>query len=236
MNSMYVRHVCVPAHACGYVCSRGHFVCPTEVCRPPESTVPNNETTSCLIHVRGEEQHCILGVAHQHPARGDASAEFPCGRRGRGTGVCVCWVYQQPCGPPAETVSRSWRQSVSFSKSRCSNSKRMLKPGWRSKHTTWRSSHLLLGRYNINKFCVMLICRIQRIHLICHQNKRLLIVIVEKTRVGRVPNHSQLTDHLSRYKDLTNPPITHTHTHTHTQSTVYIGYIMKKRWIMLTSG
>lgn len=53
------------------------LVCPTGVCMPPQSAVPNNETASCLINVRGEEERCILGVVHQHPARGDAAAESP---------------------------------------------------------------------------------------------------------------------------------------------------------------
>lgn len=50
---------------------------------PPESAVPNNEAASCLINVRGEEQRCILGVAHEHPARGDAAAEDPWRRSGK---------------------------------------------------------------------------------------------------------------------------------------------------------
>lgn len=74
--------------ACGYVCLWCKLVCPTGVCVPPESAVPNNETTSCLVNVRGEEERCILGVAHQHPARGDAAAaaESPwVSKKGRGT-------------------------------------------------------------------------------------------------------------------------------------------------------
>lgn len=47
------------------------------VCTPPESTVPNNETASCSIDVRGEEERCILGVAQQHLAREEAAAESP---------------------------------------------------------------------------------------------------------------------------------------------------------------
>lgn len=63
----------------GCVC----FCCPTRVRASPESTVPDDETSSCLINVRGEEEQCILGVAHQHSTWGDTTTEPPWVNRGR---------------------------------------------------------------------------------------------------------------------------------------------------------
>lgn len=54
-----------------------HLVHPTRIHTSPESSVPNNESTSCLINVRGEEECCILGAAHQHLALGDTTTESP---------------------------------------------------------------------------------------------------------------------------------------------------------------
>lgn len=135
-----------------------HLVLPTRIRTSPESSVPNNESTSCLINVRGEEQCCILGVAHQHSAWGDTATESPWVNRGKAiaetrqwvsctsirnvrksrrndvwirspnVAVCVSSVPTTMRGP-AETVSRSWRQSDSSSKSKWSNSRRRLKPG-----------------------------------------------------------------------------------------------------------
>lgn len=56
---------------------------PTRIRVSPESTVPDNKATSCSVHVRGEENCCILGIIQEHGAWRDAAAENPCERRQR---------------------------------------------------------------------------------------------------------------------------------------------------------
>lgn len=54
---------------------------PTSISVSPENTVSDNEATSLLANVRGEEEGCILGIVQEHWAWGDAAAENPCERR-----------------------------------------------------------------------------------------------------------------------------------------------------------
>lgn len=72
---------CVLYSICAFVL---YIVFPTRIRAPLESTMPNDEATSCLVNVRGEEKRCILGIIQEHWAWRDTSTENPCKNRERG--------------------------------------------------------------------------------------------------------------------------------------------------------
>lgn len=68
--SEYVYLYCI-------LCTVLYIVFPTRIRAPLESTMPNDKATSCLVHVRGEEKCCILGIIQEHWAWRDTSTENP---------------------------------------------------------------------------------------------------------------------------------------------------------------
>lgn len=58
-----------------------YVVFPTGIRESLDSTMPNEEATSCSVNVRGEEKCCKLGIIQEHRARKDTSTENPCKNR-----------------------------------------------------------------------------------------------------------------------------------------------------------
>lgn len=86
------------------------IVLPTRIKASPESIMPDDKAASCLINVRGEENHCILGIIQEHRTWRDTSTENPWTNRERGRNECYVSV-----------VKMTWRQKSlsSFHESGC---------------------------------------------------------------------------------------------------------------------
>ena len=70
------------------------IVLPTRIKASPESIMPDDKATSCLINVRGEENHCILGIIQEHRTWRNTSTENPWIHRERGRNECCVSVVK----------------------------------------------------------------------------------------------------------------------------------------------